>query len=149
MASLDSQNATGSSKVLLALNVARGAEVGRNADVLKEASSADDGLDRSEAEDVGAVRHSVGAEGGLEELDVAGLLLGESLEALADARRVASLLEVGSRELLEDVGVEVALEVLEGQGCKAQARNGLKDETRLRRSACVASRRRRQRLHAP
>lgn len=75
---------------------------------------------RATGRDVRAVRDSVCAEGSLEELNVARLLLGESLEALVNARGVASLLEVGSRELLENVGVKVALEVLEGQGCIAR-----------------------------
>jgi len=43
------------------------------------------------------------------------LLLSLEYEALTDLSGVSSLLEGSSRELLEDVGVEVALEVLEGE----------------------------------
>jgi len=42
-------------------------------------------------------------------------LLSLELESLTDLSGVSSLLEGVDRELLEDVGVEVALEVLKGE----------------------------------
>jgi len=114
--SLDGEDGAGGAEVSLAADIRGSSEVGGGADGLEDEGEAEESLDGGNREVVLARLDTSGSEGTGEEGDV-GLLLGtDEGDPLVDGSRVASLLEVSGRELLETLGVESGLEVLESEG---------------------------------
>ena len=115
MSGLGSEDGTGNGHVGGVGDGTGGTEVGRDTDVLNEGGETDKRVDVGDGELVLARLGGSVSDGPREESDVLGLVLSNVLNSVSDPVWVAGAHEVVLRELGEVGGVEVVLEVLEGQ----------------------------------
>lgn len=119
VASLDGEDGASGGEIGLVHDGGSSAEVGGHTNTLEDGGSGNEALDISDTEVVDTLGDgsNLGAlEGGGQEADVGGLVLGNLLDVAVEGGIEAGGGEVGLREALKTIAVELVLEVLKGQG---------------------------------